>query len=257
MQAQPVLLAYVDESGDTGDVAGGGTVTYSLGCVLIDADDWPTAFDEVLDFRRRIRASYGVPMRAELKANYLLRSGGSIRSLALAPNERHLIYRAHLRVLKDLPARAFGVVVDKRTTTRTPAGVFDLAWETLLQRLSLTSAKEDVTFMIVHDEGENDAVRRWVRQARRYLTAGSAFGTGSLSVTAKRLVDDPVPRNSAQSYMIQLADLVAYAAFRAVVPPGAGIARVCPSTMWREIGPATHTAVARLRPRSEPGIVLR
>lgn len=88
------------------------------------------------------------------------------------------------------------------------------------------------------------------------LTAGSAFGTGS-PMGSKLLVDDPVPRTSHQSYSIQLADLVAYAAFTANVPPSAGVARLCPAGMWSNIGSATHTAVSGLRPRSKPDIVLR
>ncbi len=253
-----MLFAYIDESGNTGDASAGGTVTYSLGCVLVDADKWPAAFDELLDFRRRLKTTFGIPMRAEIKANYLLRNSGAIRHLALGPGARHVIYRAHMQVLRDLPsARAFAVVVDKRTSHLPPTGYFDLAWEGLLQRLERTSHYEDCTFMVFHDEGENDAVRKWVRRARRHLTAGSAYGTGGIRGAARRLVDDPVPRRSHHSYLIQMADLVAYAAFRAYVPPSAGIARVCPSTMWREIGPATHTAVTSLRQRSEPGIVIR
>lgn len=252
-----MLLAYVDESGNTGDVASGGTLTYTLGCVLMDADLWPTAFDEVLEFRRHLRTSHGVPMRAEIKASYLLRNSGDLRQIALGPGARFVIYRAHMRILEQLPARAFAVVVDKRSASRSPADVFDLAWEGLLQRLERTSTKERSTVLLVHDEGENDAVRKWVRRARRHLTAGSAFGAGSLSHPARFLVDDPVSRRSHQSYFVQFADLVAYAAFRGVVPPGPSIARVCPAHMWDEIGPATHTAVSGLRPRSRPGIVVR
>ena len=252
-----MLLAYVDESGNTGLVQQGGSLTYTLGCLLLDADLWPTAFDELLAFRRRLRTSFSIPMRAEIKANYLLRNNGPLRSLGLGPGARHVIYRAHMRTIEQLPARAFAVVVDKRSNPLPPAGYFDLAWEALLQRLERTSTKEKATFMILHDEGENDAVRRWVRQARRYLTAGSAYGTGSFQHAARLLVDDPVARRSEQSYFIQLADLVAYAAFRSVIPPGASVARVCPQGMWSEIGPATHTAVSGLRPRAEPGIVLR
>ncbi len=194
-------------------------------------------------------------MRAELKANFLLRNSGDIRPLGLAPEARQLIYRAHLDVLQHLPGRAFAVVVDKRS--RPQGDYFGLAWEALLQRLERTSTKEKVTFAVLHDEGEDDAVRKWVRKARRHLTSGSAFGGSGLVHPARLLIDDPIPRRSHQSYLIQSADLVAYAAFRAVVPPGAGIARVCPEAMWDAIGPATHTAVSGLRPRSRPGIVLR
>ncbi|MFT4265590.1 MAG: DUF3800 domain-containing protein [Nocardioides sp.] len=253
-----MLLAYIDESGNTGAVSGGASLTYTLGCVLVDADIWPDAFDQLLDFRRRVKDKFGVHMRAEIKANYLLRNSGDLRPYALGPDARRIIYRAHMSVLAQLPARAFAVVIDKRNQPElTPTEYFDLAWETLLQRLERTSYYEKATFAVFHDEGEDDAIRRWVRRSRRHLTSGRAFGPGSSNNPARRLVDDPVPRRSDQSYFIQMADLVAYAAFRAVVPPGPSIARVCPDTMWDVIGPATHTAVSKVKPRSKPGIVLR
>jgi hypothetical protein len=34
-----VLLAYVDESGNTGEIGEGGSLTYSLGCALIYSED--------------------------------------------------------------------------------------------------------------------------------------------------------------------------------------------------------------------------
>jgi len=252
-----VLIAYVDESGNTGLSDRGGTLSYTLGCVLIDADQWPAAFEEMLAFRRRLRATFGLPMRAEIKANYLLRNHGDLLGLKLGAGARRIIYRAHMHELERLPARAFAIVVDKRNSAKFPAHYFDLAWETLLQRLERTSTKEKVTFAVIHDDGENDAIRRWVRKSRRYLTAGSAFGTGSFQYAARLLVDDPVPRRSHHSYFIQAADLVAYAAFRAVIAPSVGIARVCPPTMWDEIGAATHKVVNSLKPRSKSGIVLR
>lgn len=252
-----MLIAYIDESGNTGDPTKGGSLTFVLGCVLVDSANWPAAFDGLLNFRRRIRGKFGVRMRSEIKANYLLRNSGDLRAYGLGQGARQLIYRAHMRVLASLGIRAFAVVIDKRTGYTAPTACFDLAWETLLQRLEKTSGAESTEFLVVHDEGENDAVRRWVRRARRYLTAGSAFGTGTLMSAAKLLVDDPVPRQSTQSYFIQVADLVAYAAFRSVIPAGPNIVSICPQSMWGELGDATHTAVNRLKRRAEPGIVLR
>lgn len=252
-----VLLAYIDESGNTGQPANGGSLTYTLGCVLLDADDWPANFNELLDFRRRVREKFGIHMRAEIKANYLLRSNGDLRKYGLAPDARRIIYRAHLRELRRIQARAFAVVVDKRTNWRSTDVTFDLAWEGLLQRLERTSSSENATFMVIHDEGENDAVRSWVRRSRRYLTAGNAYGGGGTTNPARLLVDDPVPRQSQHSYLIQLADLIAYAAFRSVVAPSAALSVVCPQSTWTEIGPATHAAVNRLMPRAAPGIVVR
>ncbi|MGW9351795.1 DUF3800 domain-containing protein [Nocardiopsis flavescens] len=253
-----MLLAYVDESGNTGAVDRGGSLTYTLGCVLVDADQWPTAFDGLVAFRRRVKERFGVLLRHELKAQYLLRGNGPIRDLGLSPTARGLIYRAHMRTLRELQARAFAVVIDKRPGRLSDDDVFDLAWETLLQRLERTSYYENCTFMLIHDEGENDRVRRWTRKARRHLTAGSMYGTGPLNNPARRLVDDPMPRQSDQALFIQHADLVAYAGFRAIIPGGAGISRICPQGMWTEIGEACHTVVNRYKPNgAPPGIVLR
>lgn len=62
-------------------------------------------------------------------------SSGDLRALGLAPAQRRIIFRAQLRLIDDLHARAFAVVVDKRGTHRPPAAYFDLAWEGLLQLL--------------------------------------------------------------------------------------------------------------------------
>lgn len=253
-----MLLAYVDESGNTGDPHKGGTLTYTLGCVLVHIDLWNDAFDQVVDFRRRIRTKFGVLLRPEIKANYLIRGNGDLSSYELSPAQRNLIYRAHMRVLGEIGLRAFAVVINKASNFTTTSACFDMAWETLLQRLERTSAKEEEQFMVIHDEGENDAIRKWVRKARRHLTAGSAFTPGASFVNpADRLVDDPISRRSDQSYLIQFADLVAYAGFRAAIPPSRRVALVCPETMWSELGGAIHTPVAALKPRSQPGIVFR
>ncbi len=252
-----MLLAYIDESGNTGDPTEGGTLTFTLGCVLVSDATWPKALDEMLDFRRRLREKFGVSLGAEIKANSLLRNSGEMRDFGLGPSARKTIYRAHLRVLTTLGARAFAVVIDKRNGWTSPGNCFELAWNTLLQRLERTSTHERETFLVVHDEGENDQVRRLVRRARRHLTAGSLSGSGSLNHPFAGLIDDPVPRRSHSSYFIQAADLVAYAAFRSVVPPGVAIASVCPETHWTELGEATHRAVNSRRPQAAPGIVLR
>ncbi len=254
------LMAYVDETGDTGDPAArqGASSCYALGCVLVKLDDWPSAFDELIRFRQGLRNSFGIPMRAELKANYLIRNSGSLRTLGIAPSQRQYIYRESLRVLQRLPARAFGIVTDKRRVGVSGQDCFDLTWEMLLQRLERTCTREGTSVIITHDAGENDAVRRQVRKARRHLTAGSARGTGILHNNLDKVIDDPVARDSRQSYLIQLADMVAYAGWRTYLAPGRAVAQVVPQSTWNHIGPATHTAVNSFSLNgSVPGVVLR
>ena len=254
-----MYLAYIDESGNTGR----GSRTYALGCVLVEAARWPNTFDRVIGFRQELKKRFGVPVRAEIKANYLLRNGGPFRKLALSEQARHAIYRAHLRLVGKLGLRAFAVVVDKQTAAskypdRPPD---DVAWEDMLQRLVRFSSKgpwgaahPPTWTMIVHDEGDAAAVRKRVRKSRRAGTAGSMLGTGILSRPFDRLIDDSVPHNSQQSYFLQLADLTAYASFRRLHPPPRRAVQIVPHLMWDELGSAIYSAV-NMYSGGPPGIV--
>lgn len=236
-----MYLAYVDESGDDGEH---GSKTYVLGCVVVESHDWAATFDGLIKFRRYVAGAFGVPVRSEIKANYLLRNGGPLRRRPLSERARFKLYRAHLRIQDKLGMKAFAVVIDKAEAAAqigTKRAASDIAWEYLLQRLERSFRRSEV--LIVHDEGDALTVRKRCRKARRAGSAGSAFGTGLLNVPFRNLLDDPVSRVSGQSYFLQLADLNAYAAFRRLypLPPGAGV--VVPERMWDFLEGAHMTVV--------------
>jgi hypothetical protein len=243
-----VHLAYIDESGDpTGD-----SKTYALGCVLIDGDVWPDAFDKVLGFRRWLRTRFSVPVRAELRANNILRNSGDFEKLALGEDLRHTIYRQTMRLHSKIGAQTFAVVVRKRelTAARPELNSRDVAWDYLLQRLrnvSVYPPTGPTTILLIHDEGDAATVRKLARKARRAGTAGSMFGTGSLRIPFARLLDDPVPRQSVHSYFVQLADFAAYAAFRRLYPPPPRLMPIVDETTWDELGDARRAEVTNSR----------
>lgn len=250
------LLAYVDETGDTGVGSSRSSLSFTLGCVVVKAEDWSPVFDDLLNFRRRLKARFGLPIRAEVKANHLIRDGGPVKPLQLSPAERSLIYRAHLRFMNaDGRIHAFAVA-GRKTGNVGGTDLLTAVWMPLLQRLERTSrAWNGSTVFIIHDEGENPHIRKLARWSRRRLTAGSLGGQGSLQVPFTQLLDDPVPKASHESYFVQLADLVAYSAFRRLYVPSATVAQVVPGSMWDELGHATLAAVNGQRTITAPGIV--
>jgi len=242
-------LAYIDDSGNTA-APPQGSLTYSIGCVLIEARLWPNVFDEVIEYRRFLRDQFGIPVRAEIKANYLLYNRGPFLSRhPLSEGARHRVYRGFLRLAHKQELKVFGVVVKKRATaqgTCLPADPRSVAWEWLLQRLERFSTKGDHPLLLIHDEGDNAFIRGATRKARRAGTAGSVFGTGSLKRPARLIIDDATPRDSRDSYFVQLADLVAYAAFRYIYAPGKKLGQIVPQTMWTELGHARYKPVSEL-----------
>jgi hypothetical protein len=249
-----MYFAYVDESGDSGPT---GSRSFSLGCVLVEHSAWPQVFDNFIDFRRFLRARFGVPVRGEIKANHLIRNGGVFRQLALSESARFAIYRAQMRLLPKLGMSAFAVLI-RKDLMQAEGRVEDpreVAWEYLLQRLERFTTYSSTHAMLVHDEGYADRIRAMTRKARRAGGAGSMFGTGFLRLPARLIIDDPVSRHSDQSYFLQAADLVAYAAFRRYYPPPPGPRRIVPTTMWDELGTGILWQVNR-NVGGPPGIVV-
>lgn len=245
-------IAYIDDSGDT-NPALVGTDTFTLGCVVVEFAQWQPTFDAAIAWRRSVRARWSFPTRDELKANYLIHSKGTFAARTHDAAVRHAIYREAFELIESCGLKAFAVVIDKRKMTTDPGKSFDHAWTFLLQRLQHLSTPEN-PLVIFHDEGEEQRVRALARRARRAGGAGSAFGPGFLRSPLAHLIDDPIPRSSKENYLIQLADLVAYAAYRKL-NPRVRENPVCPNDMWDVLGGAIYLETTSLKPGRAPGIV--
>lgn len=248
-----MYLAYVDESGSTGSIADGGSKSFTLGCIVLTAAHWPAVLDGLLNYRRFLKRRFGLKARAEIKANHLLQNGGDLRALELSERARHAIYRGSMRLCRKLGLKAFGIVIRKELLTS--GNPHDHAWVFLLQRLERLATKQGSEVLIVHDEGDAQRVRALARRARRVGTAGSMFGTGTVKVPFRTLIEDPVPRRSDESLFLQLADLAAYAAFRRVYPPPVRKVPIVPELMWDELGSARMAEVNQRAGGPSPGIV--
>lgn len=263
-----MLIAYVDESGDpSGDPNHRGSPSYTLGVVVVKAEQWADAFDGLINMRRSLKSAFGVPARSEIKAHYLVRAEGSLKGMNLSGQQRRYIYQRHFQMIERMEMRAFAIWVDKRSLAQHErlAQTRWLAWESLFQRLSTMHDRDDAgrksPVLLIHDEGEDLTIRKYARRARRFLTSGSAFGPGSLRLSQRWLIDDPVARNSDHSLFIQCADLVAYSAAQRMLPSGSRARRVCPQETWSRLGTGCHHLVnqqARMTDPSLPaGIVVR
>ncbi len=251
------LYSYIDESGDTGFGAYKSSVTFTLGCLVVNSSRWAEVLDEYIAFRRRLKLKFGLPVRAEIKANYLLRGSGSLKELKLSPGERHLIFRGHVKFVAENPHLHVFAVVASKTGRITGVDLFRQTWVRVLQRLQRTSESlGSTTVQLIHDDGENDEIRKLARWARRQLSAGSRFGAGALSTPFTQLVEDPMPRDSQASFFIQISDLVAYAAYRRLNPGLAKTEQIVPSRTWDLFGEALLARVVAAKP-GEPRAIVR
>lgn len=243
----------MDESGDPGLVGQGSPMpTYTVGAVCVPDARWVGLFEELIQFRRSLRHNFGFYMREEIKGSELAKGSGPWLRLGLSDKKRKYIYRSFMRLQGGSQAvKTYAVVVHKAACDD-PEMVRRTAWRYALQRVERLATKHNTTAMLFPDSGQYVWMRRLTREMRRHSVVGSMFGGSTLDrPLLKVLVDDPVERDSEQSYLIQLADLNAYAAFRnrIVIPQ-------FPNLMWRELGPAILREANQNKPGQEPGIVM-
>lgn len=230
-------FAYIDESGDTGPA---GTRTFTLSCVLVPVDDWFARFDQLVEMRRELRATYRLPMRQEVKANHLVGVRRIYRDLGLGDGQVRDIYQQHLQVAARIASGVCTIVVRKDLVKKSDLDIFDMAWRYLLERLRKRSEESGTPIMVIHDIGQDDEIRKLLGRFRR--VTWSAAGK---QVAAHLIVEDPVPRNSQHSYFIQLADLAAYAASARALPRSGRSVSICNEQMWQLLEPVQATKVSQ------------
>jgi Protein of unknown function (DUF3800) len=244
-----LYLAYVDDSGDS--------QSFVLAAMLVPADRWLEVHDRLIAFRSTLSRETGFRMRNELHASEVISNGGAWRKLHVEPRRRMGIYKAALRELQQMApvVRTVGVVVPNQLDKRLRAAARAEAWDVLMQRLERFCFHESSTCLLVPDDGGRATVRTMARRKRRFGYAPSAFGGGSQRVPFKQLVDDPVFRDSRESYLMQWTDLVAYAAFRTILPRPS-----VPPALWDDLGAARLDEANNLERRKgsaePPGLIV-
>ncbi len=234
-----MYFCYMDESGDAGWPPASQTRAFVLGGVLVHEDIWRDALDDLVRFRRFLRKEFGLQVDAELKSNFLVHNGGPFKGLSVGDEMRKKIYKMALRLPEKMAGgnkvKVFAIVCDKARLQQhawheEPA---EAVWCRAIERLERFTKNADDTCMLIPDEGDERLIRKVTRRMRRFSQVPSRFNTENLSRPAVRLIEDPSFRRSHESYFLQLADLVAFAAFRAIYPT-----RFVDASYWEALGTA-------------------
>lgn len=217
---------YVDESGDTGQ---GGSDHFILSGLIIDATNWRSYLDSLHSIRRAIKSQYGIGVRTELHGSELFYPRGSSSFSSMSGRKERLALYAYF--LQEVAARLnsariINVYVDKQKIDWDDPKSADFeyqAWRRLLERYQTHLKKDcgDDTGMIFADETNENKLRSLVRKLRVYNHIPSQFqGSASRPIPLDRIIEDPIIRDSYQSWFIQIADLISHALYRKLLPKG-------------------------------------
>lgn len=252
-----VRFFYVDESYDA--------KKFCLSAISIRYNDWHKSFKLVQDHRRALKAKYGLLIRQEIHARELLGGRGKIANKIIGKYDRTRIFYGLLNMIASLPhVWLFNICLD----VNDQEDMQIKAWDRLLNRVERTMLEAEkrwfVNFgvyrpraMIFADEGKEHQITRAFRKRAVFNPIPSAHGGwpegASKNIPIQRIIEDPIFKQSHQSFLIQLADCAAFALLKKETPLMAKTAKYgVPSFFEKCLGKACFEAAS---PRNKFGIV--
>jgi len=194
-------FVYLDDSGDAD--------LYGYSALCLPARNFRPALEQIKDFRRQLRAQYGIFVNREFHAVEFVAGRGRIAKRIVPKGLRCEIFNATLRFVIGLPgARLFNAFNTRDQKLRT--------LERLVNRINRTMQESGSLAVLVFDEGEEREYTKLVRKMGVYNMIRSQFGRWPngeeyRNIPIENVIEDPYFRRSKQSYFIQLADFCGYA----------------------------------------------
>lgn len=210
-----MYLMYADESGDRG-MQNSPTPYFSLSGIILEDTHWLRILNEMRDFRRSLKRDFGLPIKVELHASKLLRHQGKARNFLKTHRECIAVYQRCFDFLNSLKIYGLSVLV-VIVFKNSGYDVFETTWKFLLQRFHNFLEERNSKGLLVTDVTDERRLRKLVRKLRRYNLVPSRYG-GTIDDPMITIVEDPILRESDESYFVQFADLVVYSFAKMLYP---------------------------------------
>lgn len=218
-------ITYYDESGDDGFPLYSSPLFVLTG-IYLHYMAWKGAYAAIRDFRSELRKRFGLPVKWEIHTSHLLLNKKPYDAMQLSVDERIRIIELCCELIASLDLKIVNVVIVKSRIQNPDYRVLDTALTYSVQRIEndlRPALHPENQFMIVTDSGRVGKMRKTTRKIQRYNPIPSKFGPTTYRREIQSLIEDPLPKDSKESYFIQLADLVAYVVYLyAVTETGVG-----------------------------------
>jgi hypothetical protein len=204
-QKRVAHIVYIDDSGDEELAIFSG--------IAVPFESWTESFTRLREFRSSLKRTDGIFTYKELHAWKFVSGRGQIADRVVTKGRRCQIFRESLELLTGLPnVRVFNAVFPKAQKSR--------AFERLVNRINRTMEAQRSHAILICDEGDEITYTKLMRKMRIYNPIPSRMdvwidtGRATRNMPIERIIEDPVFKDSQQSYYIQMADFVAYALLR-------------------------------------------
>ncbi|MBD3404108.1 DUF3800 domain-containing protein [candidate division GN15 bacterium] len=208
-------IAYYDETGDDGFPLYSSDF-FVLTAVHMHYLDWHSNFERLRSFRRLLRNQLSLPLKWEFHTKYFLLNKNPYRQLVIADPDRIATISALCSAVSQMRFRVVTVCIDKKKIIRRDYRVLDTALRYSIQRIEndiKPAVNPEGKFLIITDEGRQGAMTKTSRAMQKINYIPSKFSGRPMRQEIVSLIEDPLPKNSKESYFIQVADLISYVTY--------------------------------------------
>lgn len=217
-----MYIAYFDETGDDG-YPKRETELFVLTSGYAHHANWQTNYKKTLGFRKYLHKTYKFPIKLEMHTKYFLLNKNPYRQFGWDEKTRLKIVQEYADFIASLDFEFINVAINKLKITKTNQTMYkpilDAALKFNVQRIENTikASQPGTKFLIISDEGRIGTMRKTTRRIQKINFIPSKIDGRSYRQEIDLLIEDPLPKNSNQSYFIQFCDYVSFFAYLRLV----------------------------------------
>lgn len=207
-----VHIAYYDESGDDGYPKYSSNV-FVLSSLYLHYLDWKEEYRKIHSFRKELKERNFIPVKQEIHCKQLLLNKNPYKELNISDSTRIEVIDKCCDLMGSMNIKIVNVVIVKPKIRSPKYDVLDTALTYSVQRIENDldpRNNPNEKFMIITDPGRVGKMRKTTRKIQRINYIPSRIEPGSIRRDIQSLIEDPLQKDSKESYFIQFSDIVAY-----------------------------------------------
>lgn len=205
-----MFICYFDESGDDGFPKYSSNL-FVLTSIYMHHLLWKDNYEKVFNFRKHLKDEYKIPINVEFHFVDFVKNKYPYKLYNINDKDRKHVVQEWFDFIKTLDIKVINVCINKLNITTPQYDVLDNAFKYNIQRIEndLNSFDPSSKFLIISDEGRVGKMVKIARKIQKINYIPSRYG-GSYNRSIQKLIEDPLPKNSKQSYFIQISDMIAF-----------------------------------------------
>ena len=174
-------------------------------------DKWKSNFLMIKDFRKYLKKKYNFPLKMEMHTKHFLTDKNPYRELNLDRDQKRILLADYFKLVSKLDLKVINIVINKGKIKKNNYDILNTALTYSIQRIEndLNINYPDSRFIVLTDPGRLGKMRATTRKIQAINYTPSKFGE-PYNNPIKKMLEDPLPKDSKESYFIQIFDMISY-----------------------------------------------